>query len=247
MRAILTLPLRVAFGCYAVVAGLSVTALVLPILVVTPGLRRRRALARVGARLIFGLIGARLRVEGEEHMPRGQAIVVANHASYLDGIILQGALPPDFGFVIKREVTRVPLVHLLLRRIGSQFVDRFSAQGKLRDARRLVRIAANGEALAFFPEGTFGPQPGLRPFKLGAFAAASRAGLPVVPVIISGARQMLPAGSLLPRPGRLHVRVTPPIQPGAMAELDARALLAAARRRILVHLDEPDLERGPDA
>ncbi len=246
-RAILTRPLRAAFGCYAVAAGVIVTALTLPILAVTPGLRRRRALARAGARLIFWLIGARLTVDGEQHMPRGRAIVAANHASYLDGIILQGALPPDFAFVIKREVTRIPLVHLLLRRIGSQFVDRFSTQGKLRDARRLVRLAASGEALAFFPEGTFGPQAGLRPFKLGAFTAASRAGLPVVPVIISGARQMLPAGRLLPRPGRLHVRVEPPIQPGALGEFDARALLEAARQRILVHLDEPDLRHATDA
>lgn len=247
MRAILKAALNAAYGGYAVLVGLTVTALTLPLLAITPGLRRRRQLARSGARLIFLLIGARLVVEGETHMPRGQAIVVANHASYLDGIILQGALPPDFGFVIKQEVTRVPLVHLLLRRIGSQFVDRFTTSGRLRDARRLVRLASDGKALAFFPEGTFGPQPGLRPFKLGAFTAAARARAPVVPVIITGARQMLPAGRLLPRPGRVHVRVEPPIQPGELGELDARALLEAARQRILAHLDEPDLERSGDA
>jgi 1-acyl-sn-glycerol-3-phosphate acyltransferase len=234
------------FGCYALVAGILITALTLPLLVITPGLSRRRRLARSGARLIFQAMGAGLEVSGEHHMPKGPAIVVANHASYLDGIILQAALPPGFGFVIKREVTRVPLVHLLLRRIGSEFVERFSNAGRLRDARRLVKLARDGEALAFFPEGTFGPQPGLKPFKLGAFTAAARAGIPVVPVVINGARQMLPAGAMLPRPGRLTVQVRPAIHPGPLGELDARALLEAARASVLAALDEPDLTQGTD-
>jgi 1-acyl-sn-glycerol-3-phosphate acyltransferase len=233
---------RLLYGVYALLVSLLVSALVLPVLALTPGLRRRRGMARAGARLIFWLIGVRLHVSGIESMHPGPAIVVANHGSYLDGIILQGALPPTFGFVIKREVTRVPLLHLLLRRIGSEFIDRFTSSGRLRDTRRLVRMAGSGQALAFFPEGTFGPQPGLKPFKLGAFTAASRAGIPVIPVVINGARRMLPAGALLPRPGVLHVRVDSAIHPGVLGEMDARALLRAARTRILEHLDEPDLD-----
>ncbi len=235
------------FGLYAVLVGAVLGTLMLVVMTITPGVTRRRSVARGAARMLFALIGARLRVEGAQPMYAGPAIVVANHASYLDGMILQGALPPSFGFVIKREVTRLPGVHLLLRLIGSEFVERFSNTGRIRDARRLVRRASDGEALAFFPEGTFDPQPGLKPFKLGAFAAASRAGIPVIPVVITGARHMLPAGSLLPRPGRLHVHIGAPIHPGELRELDARALLREARQRILARLGEPDLDSRTEA
>lgn len=230
------------FGLYALLVAVVVSLVMLPVMTLTPGLTRRRRVARRAARVLFALIGARLQVEGAQRMYRGPAIVVANHASYLDGIILQGALPPSFGFVIKREITSMPGVHLLLRLIGSEFVERFSNTGRVRDARRLVRKARDGEALAFFPEGTFDPHPGLKPFKLGAFAAASRAGIPVIPVVITGARGMLPAGSLLPRPGRLHVHIGAAIHAGELGELDARALLQLARERILERLEEADLD-----
>lgn len=229
------------FGLYALIVGGVVSVITLPVMALTPGLVRRRRIARRAARVLFALIGAPLRVEGTQRMYAGPAIVVANHASYLDGMILQGALPPNFGFVIKREITNTPGVHLLLRLIGSEFVERFSHTGRIRDARRLVRRASDGEALAFFPEGTFDPQPGLKPFKLGAFAAASRAGIPVIPVVITGARRMLPAGTWLPRPGRLHIHIGAAIHPGELGELDARALLQLARERILERLEEPDL------
>ena len=234
--------LELCFGLYALMVGLIVSLVTLPIMAITPRLAWRRRMARRAARLIFALIGARLQVDGVQRMHAGPTIVVANHASYLDGIILQAALPPGFGFVIKREITRLPGVHLLLRLIGSEFVERFNSNGRIRDARRLVRRAHDGQALIFFPEGTFDPQPGLKPFKLGAFAAASRAGLPVIPVIITGARQMLPAQRLLPRPGRLSVHIGAAIHPGQLGEMDARALLQAARARILERLDEPDLD-----
>ena len=85
-------------------------------------------------------------------------MVVANHASYLDGVVMAAALPPRFGFVIKREMNDVPVAGLLLRRIGSEFVDRFNRHKGGTDARRVLRTAASGHSLVFFPEGTFTPR-----------------------------------------------------------------------------------------
>ena len=93
--------------------------------------------------------------------PPGQCVVVANHASYLDGVVMAAALPPRFGFVIKREMNDVPVAGLLLRRIGSEFVDRFNRHKGGTDARRVLRTAASGHSLVFFPEGTFTPEVGL--------------------------------------------------------------------------------------
>jgi 1-acyl-sn-glycerol-3-phosphate acyltransferase len=185
------------------------------------------------------LTAARPRVTGIEHLPASACIVAANHASYVDGVILAAALPSRFRFVIKREMTRVPLAHFLLRRIGSLFVERFDTRRGASDARRILSLAESRHSLAFFPEGTFRREPGLRRFQSGAFAAAVRGDLPVVPVVIRGTRQMLCAGRWLPRPSKLEVIVKPPVHHNGESDAVA-ALLESCRRSILEELREPD-------
>jgi 1-acyl-sn-glycerol-3-phosphate acyltransferase len=121
-------------------------------------------------------------------------------------------------------------------------VDRDSRHGNARDTRKLLKRAHHGDALAFFPEGTFGHRPGLAGFRNGAFAIAARAGLPVVPVAIRGTRRLLPAGSFLPRPGRIHIELAPPLPPPASTGKDDMArTLRGTRQAILARIDEPDL------
>lgn len=228
---------------YGIAAWIAFLAVVLPLLllvVVLPGEKRRRAATRHAARLFLSLVGARPRVMGLQHLPSEPCIVAANHSSYLDGVILSAALPPRFGFVIKREVTRVPLVHYFLRRIGSQFVERFDTRRGAADARRILALAEAKQSLAFFPEGTFRTDPGLRRFHNGAFAAAVRADVPLVPVVIRGARQMLGAGKWLPKRSTLAVIVKPPVHHNGNEDA-VSALLLACRHSILEDLPEPDL------
>lgn len=229
---------RAAYGGYTWVALLAVVLPMCAVLAVTPGVTRRRRVARHAARLFFAVIGSPVRVEGGPVEPHYPCVVVSNHASYLDGIILTAALPPGFTYLIKREMTRVPIAGFVLKRLGSAFVDRNNHGDRHRTARAMVALAANGTALGFFPEGTFDAAPGLKRFQLGAFSAAARARVPVLPVVIHGARAKLPAGRLLAAPGPLRVRICDPVHGHA----EARALLAAARRTMLVHLDEPDLD-----
>jgi 1-acyl-sn-glycerol-3-phosphate acyltransferase len=235
--------LEIAYGLYAVgaflVCGLLAFALVLFPLSVTA----RRHMAHFAAQAFFRLAGMPIRLLGAEHLPAGPCVVVANHASYLDGVVLKAALPARFSFVIKKEVSRVPLAGFVLRRIGSEFVDRFNRHAGGMDARRLFKAAETGQALAFFPEGTFLAQPGLGKFHTGAFAIATRVELPIVPIAIRGTRRILPSGRFLPRPGRIHIQVLPAL--GPLRGLDPNAAIAQtrdqARARILAALDEPDL------
>jgi 1-acyl-sn-glycerol-3-phosphate acyltransferase len=154
---------------------------------------------------------------------------------------MAAALPPRFGFVIKREMNDVPLAGLLLRRIGSEFVERFNRHKGGTDARRVLRTAASGHSLVFFPEGTFKPEIGLGKFHTGAFAIAAHARCPVVPAVILGTRRNMPATRVLPRPGPLEVQYTHAIAPGAGGEDAALQLRDASRAAILAQLGEPDL------
>jgi 1-acyl-sn-glycerol-3-phosphate acyltransferase len=232
--------IRVVYGLYAWIALLICGLPALVLVSIVPGRSLRRRLTHWFAALFFLVIGSPIRVLGRGRMPASACVVVANHASYLDGIILTAALPPSFTFVIKREMARFPLAGFLLHRIGSEFVDRADHNHRKRTTRRLFKAARSGDALAFFPEGTFTPEPGLRPFKNGAFRMAWQSRLPLVPIVIRGARAKLPAESWLPVPGTLEIEICEPIDPNARDS--AAALMAAARRTLLEKLDEPDLE-----
>jgi 1-acyl-sn-glycerol-3-phosphate acyltransferase len=240
--AAISIPLRLVYGVYAVLVFLAVTLTALLLVILLPSLRLRRATARAAARTFFALAGMPIRLSGVENLPQSQCVVVANHASYLDGVVMTAALPPRFGFVIKREMNDVPLAGLLLRRIGSEFVERFNRHKGAADARRVLRTAASGHSLVFFPEGTFTPEVGLGKFHTGAFAIAARAACPVVPAVILGTRRNMPATRILPRPGRIEVRYGAPIAPVVAAEGDpALQLRDASRAAILAELGEPDL------
>lgn len=240
--------LRLVYGSYVWLVFLVLAHGTLLVALFAPGVDRSRRIARGGARLFLALAGLRPRVVGLERLPAGASVVVANHASYLDGIVMQAVLPPRFAFVIKREMVRVPLASVLLRKIGSEFVERFDHQKSALDARRVLKTAAGGQALGFFPEGTFVARPGLGHFHVGAFKAAVRAGLPVVPTVIRGTRAVLPAGRFLAAPGRIEVELMPPLPPPAPDQPDGVARLrTAARSAILSRLGEPDLDAAKAA
>jgi 1-acyl-sn-glycerol-3-phosphate acyltransferase len=212
------------------------------VIVLLPRLAWRRAAARGTSRLLLHLIGMPVSVIGGERLPNRACIIVANHASYLDGIVLTAALPPRFAFVIKHEMSSFPLAGLLLRRLGSLFVNRFDNRAVVGDTGQILRSAVRGEALGIFPEGTFTPEPGLRPFRAGAFIAAVRGRLPVVPVAIRGSRHCLPARSWRPVPGPIEVELGQAIEANGRHRQDAAELARRARAQLRDMVPEPDLE-----
>jgi 1-acyl-sn-glycerol-3-phosphate acyltransferase len=187
-----------------------------------------------------------LTVKSLDLLPPGQCVVVSNHVSYLDGLVFTAALPPQFGFVIKREMSSVPGIGLFLRRLGSEFVERFDRHRSASDARRVLRTAISGRSLVFFPEGTFTTTPGLLKFHSGAFMTAARARCPVVPATVKGSRVTFPPTSHWPHPGRIIVELYPPLV-AASEKSDAAAveLRERAREVILGKLGEPDLHVPP--
>lgn len=225
-----------AWLCFALACVFS---LVVALLV--PGVHRRQKLVTFAAKMVFVLAGVKVTVRGIDNLPTDSCVVVANHASYIDGVLLKGYLPARFGFVIKGEMRDIPIVHFLLRRSGSKFVERTETVGSTRDARQLVRAAQGGESLGFFPEGTFRLERGVDRFRPGAFVAAVRGEMPVVPVAISGTREMMPSKQLIPRPAELNVDILPAFAPGDKVFASSRKLAEASRQRILAALDEPDL------
>jgi 1-acyl-sn-glycerol-3-phosphate acyltransferase len=196
-----------------------------------PGLRARRRVAGAFSRVWLRAARIPFTVQHVERLPREPCVVVANHASYLDGVIAVAALPPDFAFVIKKEMVGVPLAGLLLRRLGSEFVERFNRKEGASDARRVLRLAAGGQSLVFFPEGTFDETRQIRKFMSGAFAIAARSGMPVVAIAVHGTRAAMPPGGIM-----IYRR---PICVDILAVLDADGARQRSRELIAAAVGEP--------
>ncbi|MCH7935808.1 MAG: AMP-binding protein [Proteobacteria bacterium] len=238
------------FGAYA----WGLIGLMAPVLwlgaVIVPSVGGRWAGLGGGVRLLAWLLGARLSVRGLENLPpKGRAAVfVSNHASYLDAFILSAALPRPVRFVAKAELRNSWMTRVPLQRLQAEFVERFDRERGIDDAGRVTQGLRDGYSPLFFAEGTLSRMPGLLPFLMGAFVTAAEADAPIVPVIIRGTRSMLRDGSWLPRPGTITVIIGKTIEPDPAAGEEgiwARAvsLRDRARREILKHSGEPDLER----
>jgi acyl carrier protein len=211
-----------------------------------PKLKVRRAAGRRLARSLFRAAGIPTTVEGLERLPRDRPFtLVANHASYIDSMVVVGAIPREFAFTAKAELRGQWLIRHVLESVGTRFVERFDVKQGVSDARELAALAGTGQSFAFFPEGTFRRAPGLLPFRMGAFVVSAEAGMPVVPVTLVGTRAVLQDRTWIPQ--RLPVRVVigESIEPCGRDWEAAVKLRDAARAEILSRCGEPDAGGEP--
>ena len=210
---------------------------------VVPNRRFGQAVARFACRAFLTVVGARVHIDGAERMAgQGPTMIIANHTSYLDGVMLYAALPGDFRFVTKSTLRRSLWSGPFLSHLGAMFVDRFNSANGVADSGRILEKIREGAVTVFFPEGTFGRMPGLLPFRMGAFSNAVEAGARVVPVALRGGRSMLRAGSWFPRHATLQVIVGEPVIPDQTGWEGVVDLRDKARAEMLLHIAEPDLK-----
>lgn len=204
----------------------------------------RRRIGRGGARIVLALMGIPFKVRGLENLPGTTAIAISNHSSYLDGLILTAALPAHYTFLVQDGAASWPLVGPTIRRMGVSFVNRAAPREAARQTREYIRSLQQGESLAIFAEGTFKAEPGLLPFKNGAFMMAVRAQVPVVPCVISGSRRLWGGHNRLPRWSPIRVEILPPIHPHGPHKEAEFHLRDAVRAEILQRCGEPDTAHG---
>ncbi len=165
-------------------------------------------------KVLFALIGCRVRVVGKEYVDTpGAKVYAANHTSYFDVLALMLGLGVPYRFVAKSEVGGMPFIGTFLKQMRHTKFDRSDPQSRLRQSEELEKLLREGESVFVFPEGTFTKEDGVRPFQLGAFKAAVDAGVPIVPISLAGTRKFLRDETYLPRPTSVTITVSPPICP----------------------------------
>ncbi|SHF23101.1 acyl carrier protein [Modicisalibacter ilicicola DSM 19980] len=219
--------------------------------VATPGDNLRRKIIRASALFLAKSTRTPLNIKGAENLSSipDTCVMVVNHASYIDGLVMSTVIDTPFRFVGKAELAGSWLIRLPLERLHAELVDRFDFTKSVSDAQRLCDVLKKGHRLLFFAEGTFTRIPGLRSFHLGAFKAAVDAKVPVIPIALRGTRSILRAGSWFPRHGAITVTIGEAIEPNPSIRGDderrtwkeALSLRNKARDFILRHCGEPDL------
>jgi len=181
----------------------------------------------------------RFRYTGGEHVPAtGPVLVVSNHQSHLDPVLIGVASPRQVGALARASLFVGPF-GWLIRSFGAVPVERGSATGGIRALLGMLRA---GEAAIVFPEGTRTDDGRLQPFQSGFCAIARRGGATIVPTTIDGAFAALPRGAALPRPRPISLSFHEPITPDEIARLTDEELVALTTARIAT---KDGLEKGP--
>ena len=207
----------------------------------TSKVRTTRLITKKGVRSILKVLRYKVIVKGYENLIKSPSILVVNHASYIDPMVLGSVLPPQYAFVAKKELKHVPFVGYIVRKVGTHLVDRFNAVKGAQDMRRIMSSGKGLDSIIFFPEGTFYAEDGLGKFKLGAFLTAVKNDIPVIPIVMNGTRQLLRSEIWLPSKVPLKITIFPPIYPDEV-ENGAQGISEKSRSLMLGEINEPDLK-----
>lgn len=201
-----------------------------------------RRIARFGTRLLCRLAGMPLTAKGLDNLPSRPHILLINHTSFLDGIVLTALLPasPGYAFAVRQQFSSQRLLCPLLRSLGTVVLHRFGAHHDASDIDLLVAALRRGSSLVVFPEGTVSRKPGLKPFHSGAFVAAAKANVPIVVSGLRGARTALRLGNWLPRRVGITLEIGPVLNPHGTDPAAIAQLGTAARSAMLPLTGEPD-------
>lgn len=168
------------------------------------------------ARLFCWLAFVRVTVKGRENIDsRTSYLFVANHQGAYDIFAIYGYLGHNFRWMMKQSLRRIPFVGFACAASHQIFVDNSSVAGVKRTMTDAERQLRGGMSLVVFPEGARTFDGRMRPFKKGAYKLAMEFNLPVVPLTIDGAFDVMPRFRKLPRPGHITLTIHPPIEPGA--------------------------------
>lgn len=245
LRRLARRPLETIYGVYTMLMFAAWLVPMAAVVALIPSDRGARRAIAWACRHFLQMVGCPVQIDGRDVLDGLRAgrdwpcILACNHTSYLDVIVLLAVLPTDCLFSAKQEILAWPLLGTIARKMGQLGFDRRDPHARVRQADQIGQALRKGLSAVVFPEGTFTPAPGVRPFQLGAFKASADAGRPVVPVAICGAREVWRDQTLLPHPGRVTLTFLPPVAPEGNDWKEIVRLRDSVREAIAGPANEP--------
>ncbi len=173
--------------------------------------------AKFWAKTICWLTFVKVTIKGRENIsPRTAYVFVANHQGAFDIFSVYGYLPHNFRWLMKQPLRKIPFVGYACAKAHHIFVDNSTPAATHTTLKNAESILARGLSVVVFPEGSRSRSGKMHRFKRGAFFLASEFDLPVVPITIDGAYEVMPRGAKLPHWGHITLTIHHPIvsEPG---------------------------------
>jgi 1-acyl-sn-glycerol-3-phosphate acyltransferase len=236
--------LNTLYGIYAAAVFLVWLVFTWFLVLLMPAGKPAARVSSLALRLYFMVIGCPITMKGREHLDAyGPCIYVSNHTSYSDVLVVMAQFQTHYHFIAKSEINDMPFIGTFLHKLGHFSFERGKLRARSRQAEQMEKALLRGESVFVFAEGTFTPDPGVRPFQLGAFRAAVKTGRPIVPVALRGTRHFLRDGTALPKPTHITVTVCPAIfadpEPAGREWAEVLRLRDETRRIISSRSGEP--------
>ena len=169
----------------------------------------------IWGKIFCWLAFVKVTIEGKENISKTTSYVfVANHQSAYDIFSIYGYLGHEFRWMMKASLSKIPMVGQACEMSKQVYVDKSSPKALRNTMNRAQKLLSNGMSIVVFPEGARSSNGKMRPFKRGAFMLAQEFNLPVVPITIDGAYDVLPRFKKLPHWGHIHITIHKPINPG---------------------------------
>jgi 1-acyl-sn-glycerol-3-phosphate acyltransferase len=186
--------------------------------------------AQIWSRLILATTGVRIDQRGDLPPVGPSYVFASNHQSFYDIPVIFATLPHQLRIIAKASLGTFPFIGWHLRLAGHLLVDRENPGVSV--FKKMQRMIGQGASLIIFPEGTRSRDGRVGRFKGGVFLLAIESGLPVVPISVSGTRNVMLKGRLMTCPGDVTVTVHPPITTAGMTREDARPLAARVQAMV---------------
>lgn len=202
--------------------------------------KRREAIAWRFAhwwgRVVLRATGSTVKVSGAENVPDGQVIVMGNHQSYFDIMLMLGYINKPLSFIAKKELARLPLISQWMRHLGCLFLDRSQVRQATAVFQQAVEKVQKGWSMVIFPEGTRSHSADMAAFKKGSMKLPMRANVPIVPVSIDGTYKVFEGNGKRIGPARINLVISPPITTDLYAEAGSGQVAELVRERVALGL-----------
>ena len=184
----------------------------------------------------------KVELSGAENIEKGKPYVfAANHQAVHDIMVLGGWMPAQFSWVVRTGWMKTPILGWHLKRARSIWIDRSNPRASAKSVLEGAKAIKDGTSILVFPEGTRNQDAILQRFKAGGFVLAQKAGVPIVPITIIGAKDIIPKGEWIGTPGTVKMIIGKPVDTARFAKNERDKLIAAVEDAIAQHLPEESL------
>ena len=220
----------------AVTAFMSTCAFLFPF--IAPGENHVHRIANLWARMLLRLANTSVEVIGRENVKTDRPhIFMANHQSDFDILIVLAHIPGQFRWIAKKELFKIPVFGKAMRNAGYIEIDRQNHEKALKSLGEAAQKIREGKSVVTFPEGTRSKDGTVKPFKQGMFHLAIESGVPIIPISIIGAKEIMPKRSLNVKPGRITMVIDPPVDVSAYTKETRGELIEQVRNMIIANVE----------